>query len=213
VHVQAALHTARSLNNTYNVSYRYALYLSLHPETHFLIFSYFSFMNHSGSKSVLQRMFRSAMSVSKFRPGQRSKDQHALKEHKAIVCESHRATTRGSRTPYHMSHWQTVTLESQPDAECHPHERKSYPLDIHDKSCGFRHNHTEKPSNIPRSRRSFNLDKFIRENESWSPPSPTEDLSRRLFREARQASVQAQNTSNRPSGDYLVHRPLKEHPL
>ncbi|CAE6366042.1 unnamed protein product [Rhizoctonia solani] len=169
-------------------------------------------MSHPGSKSILQRMFRSAISGSRFRAGQRSKEHHALKEHKAVVCESHMAAPRAARIPCHMSYWDTVDPENQTDANCDSHERKSYPPDVHEKPSRLRRDHKAKLSSpIPRTRRSFDMDKFIRENESWTPPSPTENLSRRLFREAQQPGIKPQNTSIRPSGDYLVRRPMKEY--
>ncbi|CAE6366016.1 unnamed protein product [Rhizoctonia solani] len=59
-------------------------------------------------------------------------------------------------------------------------------------------------------REAFNLDKFIRENESWAPPSPREILARRLFREAQQASnMKPRKSSSQSSGDYLIRRSLK----
>ncbi|KAF8743029.1 hypothetical protein RHS02_03216, partial [Rhizoctonia solani] len=57
---------------------------------------------------------------------------------------------------------------------------------------------------------SFNLDKFIRENESWAPPSPREVLARRLLREAQQASnLKPRKSLSQSSGDYLIRRSLK----
>ncbi|ELU39690.1 hypothetical protein AG1IA_06282 [Rhizoctonia solani AG-1 IA] len=56
----------------------------------------------------------------------------------------------------------------------------------------------------------FNLDKFIRENESWAPPSPREVLARRLLREAQQASnLKPRKSLSQSSGDYLIRRSLK----
>ncbi|ELU39691.1 hypothetical protein AG1IA_06283 [Rhizoctonia solani AG-1 IA] len=171
-------------------------------------------MSHSGSKSLLQRISRSALAGSRFRTSQSSKGHQTLKEDKAVVCESHSANPKGTRTAYHMSYWHTVAPQNQRDASCRLHERNSYPPRVHENPPSRHPNHADKLSSpIPRPRKSFNLDKFIQENENWTPPSPTENFARRLFMEARQGGTQPQNTPKRPSGDYLVRRTVKERVL
>ncbi|CEL59249.1 hypothetical protein RSOLAG1IB_03182 [Rhizoctonia solani AG-1 IB] len=62
----------------------------------------------------------------------------------------------------------------------------------------------------PSRSEKFNLDQFIRKNESWTPPSPREIFARRLFREAQQTSnLQPRKSSSQLSGGYLVRRSLK----
>ncbi|KAH7344100.1 hypothetical protein B0J17DRAFT_765227 [Rhizoctonia solani] len=174
-------------------------------------------MNHPGPKSFLQRIVKKALPIARFRVGQNSPERHTPDVHKPISYKAHDVTPKGSRTPYHTSHWHVVVPERHSSVDCGSHEKRNSHDDALRKppqphhSCTsalsiqtHRHSVDASPNEV------FNLDNFIRKNESWAPPSPREDLSRRQFREARQASNMKPRTAvNQSSGNYLIHRPMK----